>query len=515
MTRFPGLRGASTILMATGIASGAELHVPGQFPYIQAAINAAADGDQVVIAPGTYIGPNNRDLDLLGKAITVRSSAPGDARIVAATVIDCQEEGRAFILRSGETLGSVIDGLTVTGGFALDGAGVYLTGGSSATIRRCVFTGNTVPVQSGIIDNFEFFDDSEQLLIHGCTITGNAGSGVSATRMALLEVTATTIEGNSGDAIRLGLYPVSQVVVRDSGLSGNGGAGLTGGQGGAVEVTGCTVSGNGATGLSLNGTVVTVSLCTVTGNQGAGAGGLSLSAGTTGTVRNCLIADNTGANTGGLYLTGFGAIEISGCTLALNTATTFGGGGITAFGTDPTTITSTILWGNSGPGAAQLHLESGFNNPAKVAMDYSVLQGGAAGVFIDDKGGCCATSQLTYGPNNIEADPLFAGAGAGDYHLAAGSPCIDAGDPAFVPEAGESDLDGDPRIVGAYVDMGSDEFRAPADLNADGAVSVADLVALVLAWGPCPAPPAACLADLNGDGAVDVLDLVQMIVSWS
>ena len=100
------------------------IHVPADFPTIQAAIDAATDGDEVVIAPDTYTGSQNRDLDFTGKAITVRSTDPNDPDVVAATIIDCQQAGRGFIFQSEETLESVVDGLTVVNGFATDGAGV-------------------------------------------------------------------------------------------------------------------------------------------------------------------------------------------------------------------------------------------------------------------------------------------------------------------------------------------------------------------------------------------------------
>jgi hypothetical protein len=55
----------------------------------------------------------------------------------------------------------------------------------------------------------------------------------------------------------------------------------------------------------------------------------------------------------------------------------------------------------------------------------------------------------------------------------------------------------------------------PGDANGDGTVDVADLVAVVLAWGPCPpiCPPA-CPADVNDDCAVDVGDLVTVVLNW-
>lgn len=55
--------------------------------------------------------------------------------------------------------------------------------------------------------------------------------------------------------------------------------------------------------------------------------------------------------------------------------------------------------------------------------------------------------------------------------------------------------------------------ECPADLNADGAVDVSDLLLLLGAWGPCPVG-GFCPADFNADGAVDVSDLLQMLAAW-
>ena len=57
-------------------------------------------------------------------------------------------------------------------------------------------------------------------------------------------------------------------------------------------------------------------------------------------------------------------------------------------------------------------------------------------------------------PGNISADPQFVNRTAGDYHLRAGSPAIDAGTDEGAPPV---DFEGDPRPVGE-VDMGADEF---------------------------------------------------------
>ncbi|MGB2809530.1 MAG: LamG-like jellyroll fold domain-containing protein [Sedimentisphaerales bacterium] len=46
----------------------------------------------------------------------------------------------------------------------------------------------------------------------------------------------------------------------------------------------------------------------------------------------------------------------------------------------------------------------------------------------------------------------------GDYHLLPDSPCIDAGDPNYIPEPNETDLDGRSRIFGNRIDMGVYEY---------------------------------------------------------
>ena len=69
-----------------------------------------------------------------------------------------------------------------------------------------------------------------------------------------------------------------------------------------------------------------------------------------------------------------------------------------------------------------------------------------------------AGGDLTGQMGNISQDPLFLASISKNFHLTLDSPCINAGDPEFVPAAGQTDIDGEDRIYAARIDMGADEY---------------------------------------------------------
>jgi hypothetical protein len=103
------------------------------FDTIQAGIDAALDGDTVLVLDGTYAGDGNRDLDYGGKLITLRSqNGPPNC------IIDCENSARGFYFHNGETADAVLAGITITNGSAYDGAAVYCVS-SDPTISDCTF----------------------------------------------------------------------------------------------------------------------------------------------------------------------------------------------------------------------------------------------------------------------------------------------------------------------------------------------------------------------------------------
>ena len=73
---------------------------------------------------------------------------------------------------------------------------------------------------------------------------------------------------------------------------------------------------------------------------------------------------------------------------------------------------------------------------------------------------------ITQGAGNVSGDPLFANPLAGDFHLRAGSPAIDAG--AMQDPALPTDLDGHPRSQGRAPDLGAFETTPPGGSGAGG-----------------------------------------------
>jgi len=117
------------------------IYVPSQQPTIQAGINAANDGDTVLVSPGTYV----QSIDFNGKNIVVASLflTTGEVTYISGTVIDGNQSGSVVTFATSEGSDTVLEGFTITNGLAASGGGVYCSS-SSPTIRNCTIVVNTV-----------------------------------------------------------------------------------------------------------------------------------------------------------------------------------------------------------------------------------------------------------------------------------------------------------------------------------------------------------------------------------
>jgi len=148
-----------------------------------------------------------------------------------------------------------------------------------------------------------------------------------------------------------------------------------------------------------------------------------------------------------------GSPMLTNCTFSRNSAGE-DGGGLDNYEDNPT-VTNCILWANT---PMQIYVQ----RRGTPVITYSDVQGGWEGVGNIDADPCFV--ELGYWANandpNIVVEPNNPNAVwiDGDYHLLEGSPCIDTGDPNYIADPNETDLDGRPRIIGGRIDMGAYEY---------------------------------------------------------
>jgi parallel beta-helix repeat protein len=125
--------------------AGSSITVPGDYSTILEAIDASADGTTIVLADYVFQGQGNKNLNWAGdeKHLTITSeNGPGNC------IIDCEEDGRAFVLNNGQTRADVIDGITIINGWirtnspSLTGGGAILCDGTSPKIINCIIRNN-------------------------------------------------------------------------------------------------------------------------------------------------------------------------------------------------------------------------------------------------------------------------------------------------------------------------------------------------------------------------------------
>jgi hypothetical protein len=261
------------------------------------------------------------------------------------------------------------------------------------------------------------------------------------------------------------------------------------------------------------------------------------------TFLNCIFAGNKGA----LYhwtMSVAGQITLVNCTVANNNYDSSSGASImTSDPYDPTlvNIKNCTFWNNTRYGVASA--SSQISGSGVVTVQSSCIQDDIEdGIYVYS--GVTAYNTIDRNPRFVR-NPYDGGDGwgvgnnddYGDLRLRHNSPCIDAGDNAFVP-ADEYDVDGDgnstepipfdldsrARIVDgdcssvATVDMGAYEFQGiPADLNHNGRVDLPDFSVLASQWlgNNCNAGNNWCEgADLVKDGTVQIGDLTEFVEWW-
>ena len=439
-------------------------YVPSQYATIQAALNAAADGEFVVVADGTYTGPGNYQLRFHGRNICLRSqNGPDDC------LIDCQQDGVGVEFSDAEKQGAQLAGFTITGGS--DGG-------------------------------IECSDSSPT--ITDCTIAGNAGRGIycfhGSPRITDCVITGNTADGDGGG--------VCCVV-------------------GSPRITGCTITGNTAGhdggGVRCSVGIPRITGCAITGNTADDNGGGVYCIASNPRITDCTITGNTATYRGGGVWCDEGIPRITGCTLTGNAAG-YQGGGVYCDDGSPW-ITNCILWADtpdevyvssSSPLITFCDVQDGWPGEGNIDADP---------LFVDPDGP--DDDPNTWKDNDYRLAGGSPCVDAGD-NTAVPADVADLDGDGDTDERTPVDLDGLPRFVDqpfvedtgvadppnypAVVDMGAYEFRL-GDINGDGGVDVFDLATLLGNYRT-PSGMGYRDGDLDGDSAVDIHDLGALLAVY-
>ena len=417
-------------------------HVPGVYSTIQAGLNGAYSGDDVLVQPGTYVEhivwPSRNGITLI---------SAGDS---SNTVIDGNNSGRCLTMTyDGIDTATVIDGFKFINGYSVDhGGGIYISGAGvkiiNSLITNCVDGSGSTDYGGGL-----YCIDANPVL-RNVKVANNSGNGLYF-RSSNPKIQNIIVENNSGAGIHFLL-----------GLPG--------------QLIGFEIYGNSGTGIYCYMASPQISNGAIYQN----ARGIALERAYSSIVNDVDIYQNeTTGHGGGIYISYCSPI-INNCVIKNNIAGSYGGG-IYTHDSD-VKISYTQIYGNSSNSGGGLY--SGYSSDEVLnhvtITNNSATTWGSSGIHVYSPGVPTLINSIKYnnsGSGNINysysyiSDPQFVNPSINDYHLLASSKAINAGHPDSI------DVDGTRADCGAlpYLNYNSDPVwhtsTSGNDITGDGSVS--------------------------------------------
>ena len=410
---------------------------------LQAALAAAASGDEIWVARGTY-KPTSDTLRTVAFVLKEELGLYGGFAGTETELGQRNWEANATILSgdigiAGDAVDNsyhvvigadlaVLDGFTITGGNASSRGGGMYNEDVSPTVTNCTFSGNTANSDGGgmhngncspSVTNCTFSgntagygggmrNDNSSPTVTNCTFSGNTTSGNGDgggmyNWHSSPALTNCMFSGNTAGGSGGGMYNVnSSPTVANGTFSGNAASGGYGSGGGMYNenssptVTNCAFSdntaGSGGGGMFSVSSSPTVTNCTFSGNTADYGGGMN-NVTSSPAVTNCALNGNTAVLGGGMYNLG-GSPTVTNCTFSDNTEGG-GGGGMSNYDSSPS-VTNCIFWDNAAPSDAEIYKVGG----APTFRHCDIKGSGGSGALWNPALG-------VDGSGNIGGDPRF------------------------------------------------------------------------------------------------------------
>ena len=384
-------------------------------------------GVEEIVGPITFDAAlDASEITLAGSSLSVDWSVQIDASSLSSLSINADNKSRVFTIFVGEV---DLVGLTITGGSAWYGGGVYSYG--ALTVTGSTISDNSAGSRGGGIHS------SGVLTLIDSTITDNSanhsGGGISKAD-GTLTISGSTIASNSADRGG-GIYSYSgTLTITNSTISRNssnrGGGGILS-VNGTLTVTNSTIADNSAGGGTVSGggvfgdgTLLMITDSTISGNSAFRGGGIQQIHGGSLTVTDSMISGNSARDGGGVYCDSIlmmtnstisgnsavanggaiyhlrGTVTLTGSTVLDNSATE--GGGIYIYGSLGTvTLTGSTVLDNSATNGG------GIYNAGTLTLNNSTIAGNSA----TEGGGIYSSNTLTVTGSMIAGNSATEGGG--------------------------------------------------------------------------------------------------------